>query len=166
MGQNPIPPPDGYALPDNWKDWVNVNILADGYTPGDIWMFKDCKIALTWRLWHKHWPNAKWVLVWRDPAQVARSCMETPFMSEYNTEEEWYGLAVAYHSRMQNLARSVDAVSIHTEGMILDPDLLRFRLESLGLEFDREKVLEFVDPSLLRQRGSPSRSGRFWADHQ
>lgn len=74
-------------------------------------LVKDAKLLLMWPLWVEAFPEAIWVLVDREPRQVAASCMRTPFMIGLETEPEWLEVVERYRSEMRSLSICADTVS-------------------------------------------------------
>jgi len=48
---------------------------------------KDVKLVHFWPVIAEAFPEAKWVIVWRDPKKIAASCMRTHFMKALTSLE-------------------------------------------------------------------------------
>lgn len=82
-------------------------ISQDGLTT-EPWLFKSTKTAICWRIWHKHFPNAKWVLINRDKGKTLDSLERAPFMDAYQTRDEWSLMLDRYHIWMDGIRSSCD----------------------------------------------------------
>lgn len=78
-----------------------VGILAaEGLKPRAPWFYKDNKLLLCWRLWRRHFPDAKWIFAHRDREQNIRSILATPFMDACKTREKAEA-ALDYYTAVQ-----------------------------------------------------------------
>ena len=84
LGQKPLPDTDNLpAMPDLRK-------MVQQHIPNlEPWMYKDAKLTLVWPVWAREFPEAKWVLVRRDKAEIAKSCLRTSFMRAYEGQLGW-----------------------------------------------------------------------------
>lgn len=156
LGQYPLP--EEHKVMDFPKDQTNkwrlkiiTAIKKDGYEEGP-WFFKSVKGLMFWRLFHQAFPNAKWVLVRREKADIAASCMRTSFMRAHRNVEGWNGWIDAHITKMNEMKSvGINVREIWPQKMI-DGDLteIEFLLDWLGLEFDRSKIVEFVAPKLWK----------------
>lgn len=123
MGIDPLPDPNWAFRP------VEFDI--------DVDVIKDPKLALIW----KALPEAKWLIVWRDPVKIAESCVRTPFLGNRKSFDEWVEWAEAYQDRCANIA---GARRVRTQDVIDDVDSFSEIVEWLGFEFDAKKVKKII----------------------
>jgi hypothetical protein len=140
LGQNPLP--DEMNLPV--YDTLRSDI--DAVTPyADV--IKDVKTALIWPKMVEAFPDAKWVIVYRDPKKIAQSCVRTSFMSAYGDEPEWENWAKEYHRRCTDLSYAADTHTVVTSDVIEDVEQLRITVEWLGFDFDPDVARKVIRKS-------------------
>lgn len=61
-----------------------------------IWGWKDCKACLSFKSWNYAFPDAHWIIVHRNTDSIINSCLNTKFMSAYDSYEDWYKWAKEY----------------------------------------------------------------------
>ena len=151
-GQRPLPVAETVPVIIDWHEaFLNV-MVEQGYTDGPIF-YKGAKMCLMWPVWHTAFPKAKWVVVRRDDKGIIASCLRAPFMTAYTDEEGWQ-YWVNHHKLCWDEMRDVelDIFEIWTPPLI-DGDLsgAKEMIQWLGLEWDEEKVDEFVSPEIWGQ---------------
>lgn len=149
LGVTPLPPLERLPQATNLRAAVLAAIAREGYDGQRPWGFKDAKLTLTWPIWRRHFPEARWVLVRRSTDDVVSSCLRTPFMAQHSNDPKfWHQFAEAYIARLNVLKRSeVWWREIWAEEIIADRfDNLTELLEVLDLEPRVDKVREFVEP--------------------
>jgi len=124
MGIDPLPDPDGEFPPLTFES--------------DSGLIKDPKLALIWKALPS---DAKWVIVYRDPAKVAESCLRTPFLGNQKDYDGWLEWAEDYQSRLMTIPK---AKVVRTQDVIDDVAALEEVVEWLGLEFDAKKVKKCI----------------------
>ena len=103
LGQHTLPDTNNVIEYPKFRERVEARLKTQGY-PGGPWMFKDAKITLLWRLWDKAFPEAQWVLVRRDPQQIAEKCVEMGrYMRAYKTADEWLPWVAEYERRFDEM---------------------------------------------------------------
>lgn len=135
LGQDPLP--EETPITGTWADRVAKHLDGDTY--------KDAKIALMWRVWADAYPSANWVLCWRDPDDIAASCLRTRFMRAYDTHADWADWAERYQAYMA--AIDADTVDVWPDDAIYDPEVYRPVVEHCGLTWDREAVEAVIEPN-------------------
>lgn len=151
FGQAPLPPEnlDINLLPSapEIKDKVCDVLENEGYKGGP-WLLKNAKLALIWPAWHAAFPTAKWVLVQRDPVDIAQSCLRTSFMNSYETAQEWEAYARDYHTRMNRMKTAgLDCFEINTDKIISGEDEeYKEMMRWLALDYDKKSFQKFVLP--------------------
>ncbi len=140
LGQNPLPDYEDLVQTDDWRGAVEQRLKgADTY--------KGAKITLLWPVWADAFPDARWVLCWRDIGDIAASCKRTAFMQAYTEHEDWREWARAYHQRMQDLRESESADYIDVwphEAVTEDVEAYRPVVEHCGLTWDSEAVQRVI----------------------
>lgn len=91
-------------LLEDYKDFnrkVYRAIKKNGIVKNKPWLFKEPKIALCWNLFKKYYPDAKWILLYRNKEQVLSSYNNAKFMDAYNTKEDWYNYMNVWDENMK-----------------------------------------------------------------
>lgn len=109
---------------------------------------KDPKILLIWPILHAAFPDARWILVRRDPDQIARSCHRTRFMHCRDTVEGWREWVGLIEERIADCLAGTDAVEVWPDPR--DPDSLRVAVEHAGLAWDPVLVESVLHPEAWR----------------
>lgn len=158
MGQKPLPEPDKNS--DLKKDlvansnWLRKEVLkiirGQGYHNDSTWFYKGAKICLIWQMWHLAFPKAKWILVRRRDSDIIRSCMKTSFMKKCGNEKGWQEWINVHKKRFAEMRMmGLNMFEIWPQDIINgDFHKIRAALESFGLVWKKEKVVEFVSPAL------------------
>jgi hypothetical protein len=162
-GQYPLP--DVTALPDyDVQSVIHTALMNEGYESGE-WFLKESRIALTWPIWHKAFPNAKWVVVRRSSDDVLNGCMKTSTFSVFDSknnlrmvgadtkEQGWMWWINQYQDRLKEIAASVSRLSVVWPERMVHNDYTEFRqtIEWLGLEWN-EAVVEYMNVKLLTSK--------------
>ena len=94
-------------------------ILGDqGYTGLQTWLYKSSRLAQTWPIWDKAYPNAKWVIVRRRTGDIIQSCMKTGFMNAYSTQSGWLSWIHEHENRfVEMIEKGVNCKIIWPERM-------------------------------------------------
>jgi hypothetical protein len=138
LGQHPLPdhvPPD-----DHWRRKVEM-------AAGEADVAKIIKGVLFWPLWVQHFPEARWLIVMRDPERIAQSCVRTSFMRAYTSTDDWRWWAQQYHARCSELAAQAQTFTVWP-GRFVRGDFgeIREAVEFLGYTWN-EAAREVVNPS-------------------
>lgn len=123
-------------------------LAAEGYDGTRPWLYKDAKLTLLWRSFHRAFPAARWVVVRRPRADFIRSCRATPFMARHSDDPAfWEGFAAAYETRLAQLIAATDAQQIDSAPLARgDFTGVTALARSLGLRTDRAALAAFVAP--------------------
>lgn len=111
---------------------------------GEVRAHKDAKTLPLWPLFDAAFPDATWIVVRRDPTEIAMSCVRTRFMQRYRTLSEWGAWADEMHLRLDDLAGETDAVQVWPD--MEGPDWLRTAAEALGMAWDGDAVASVLKP--------------------
>jgi len=151
-GQRPLPVAESVPVIIDWHEYFLEVMVEQGYIDGPIF-YKGAKMCLMWPVWSTAFPKAKWIIVRRDDKGIIASCLRAPFMTAYTDEEGWQ-YWVNHHKLCWNEMRDaeLDIFEIWTPPLI-DGDLsgAKEMIQWLGLEWDEEKIDEFVSPELWGQ---------------
>lgn len=146
--------PSGDYRPKDLRKRVEDIITRQGYDGNQAWVWKTIKSVPMWRAWHDAFPNATWLLCYRSPTEIARSCMRTSFMREHGlTEQQWYMWALQYHIFMTEINSEVNNSFYVIADRLArrEPEelaMLRQQVKRLGLQWGDESVEAFIDPQL------------------
>lgn len=111
-----------------FKYGVYASLLDENVDLTKPWLFKDPKIALTWLLFAKSFPDAKWILLYRDNDAIIDSYSRTEFMDAYQTRQDWEQYLTCFEANMESIKSF--CANTHT-----------FAIESL-FENDTDKINE------------------------
>lgn len=117
--------------------------------PPDTDALKDPKLALIWRAWDRAHPGATWIVVRRDPAQVARSMSQIPW---FRRSQIWRLIAY-YCARLDDIMRRVQfAVEVDSNAVIRgDLVSLQTAASACGLDWNQKAVDQWLDRSLWHE---------------
>jgi hypothetical protein len=150
LGVGRLPPANWHPIIRDFREIVAAALAAQSYDGRQAWGFKDAKLTLTWRLWHEHFPAARWVIVRRRSEQVIASCLRTSFMKPHSQDPAfWERFVRAYLERLAALQRTV-----HWSRVIDAADIAGARFDSLerlvnelGLVWSPDAARDFVAPA-------------------
>lgn len=149
LGVNPLPAPRWHPEVPNFRDVVARVLAAEGYAGAEPWGFKDAKMTLTWRIWHQHFPSARWIVVRRPTEQVVASCLRTSFMRHHSGDPEfWRRFVETYLARLAQLRETVSWCRVIDSTDIVGRrlDALERIVRELDLEWRRGAVESFIAP--------------------
>lgn len=151
MGQSPLPATDSLLIPNNWKEQVNQVMLNEGYKDGQ-WYYKGAKACLIWPVWNYAFPDAKWIIVRRRSVDIIDSCLNTSFMRKYDSDEGWLSWIHHHEEKFLEMFNSgLNVKQVWPERMMHgNYEKAREAIEWLGLKWDRQKVVEFIEPKLWK----------------
>jgi len=148
-GQHPLP--DFHNLPpaDNWRRRVEGAIRLHGYKDGSAWFYKDVRTCLIWPIWMRAFPNATWIIVRREPADIIGSILATPSKKAFSAFEDWKRWLAHYESCFSAIKQTCNTRELQTQPLI-DGDFkeLETVFHWAGLCFSEDAVKGFINPSL------------------
>lgn len=151
LGVHPLPDMAEAAKPvDGLPGKIRRLLWMQGYDERQVWGFKGAKMTLLWPQWHAHFPQTRWIIVRRNPDDIVRSCLRTPFMAQHSTEPSfWYAFIAEYEKRLDALKASGAAYwEVSTEDLAVGRfDALASVAEALELRWNQAAAREFVQPS-------------------
>jgi hypothetical protein len=155
LAQNPLPDTKLFRDSDGkeWREKVENILKEQGVKEDETWFYKGAKACLMWPLWDNAFPDAKWVLIRRRGKEIVNSCMRTGFMRAFDKPEDWQGWVNKHINRFNEMLHSnLNLREVWPQEMIDGQfDEIKSVIEWLGLEWDEEKVREFVSPKLWNQ---------------
>ncbi|KKN42003.1 hypothetical protein LCGC14_0717630 [marine sediment metagenome] len=158
MGQFPLPTDkhlQGFTgmQSDRLRDRVLAILKLQGLHEDTKWFYKGAKLCLVWTLWHKAFPEAKWVVVRRDPKDIAESCMRTGFMRAYDTIEGWLSWVYIHEARFEHMREAGLQVREVWPHKMVQGSLKEMRevVEWLELDWREFDVIDFITPALWRK---------------
>jgi hypothetical protein len=153
LGVRILPPSDWHPAVRNFRDAVGAALAAQQYGGGQAWGFKDAKLALTWRTWHEHFPQARWIIVRRPSDEIVASCLRTSFMKQHSVDPAfWRQFVAEYLERLGALyqttgwCRTIEASDVVSARFTA----LERVVNELGLTWRPEAVQAFIAPEHWR----------------
>lgn len=155
LGQKSFPEPHQILPLANLREKIETVMKFQGYRKGR-WYFKGAKALLVWQEFHKAFPDADWIIVRRNDADIVNSCLKTGFMCAYRDAAGWQGW-VDHHKKLINQMKHTPGLRWHEvwPTKFIDGDFSEVRavVEKLGLKWKEEAVRDFVDPKLWSSHG-------------
>jgi hypothetical protein len=149
LGVKRLPPVTWHPLIKNFREVVGTALAAQDYDGRQIWGFKDAKLTLTWRVWHEHFPQARWVIIRRSGDEIVASCLRTHFMKQHSGDPGfWRQFVSDYLERLAALqkavgwSRVIDAADVAAARF----DALEQLACELGLTWQRDSARAFIAP--------------------
>jgi hypothetical protein len=149
LGVQQLPPPAWHPLIKSLRAVVGAALAAQQYDGRHIWGFKDAKLTLTWRVWHEHFPRARWVVVRRSSDEIVASCLRTSFMKQHSGDPAFWKQFVAdYIERLEALQREVGWSRVVAAGDVAAGrfDALKQLVGDLGLSWQPHAMQAFIAP--------------------
>lgn len=138
---------------NSWRSRVIKIMKSQGYKEGP-WFYKGAKSCLYWYLWHRAFPEAKWIIVRRDADDISRSCMQTSFMRAYRDVLGWLRWVSTHEKRFRQMdTAGLQIMEVWPRKMI-DGDFSEMEkvIDWLGLEWKDSLIRAFVDPKLYGRK--------------
>jgi hypothetical protein len=149
LGVRGLPPVNWQPSARNFRVVVAAGLEAQQYDAAQPWGFKDAKLTLTWRLWHEHFPHARWMIVRRSPDEIIASCLRTSFMKQHSSDPAfWRRFVDEYLDRLHMLESTVAWIcTLNAEDVVSGRhDSLHRAVSDLGLTWNDAAVRAFVEP--------------------
>lgn len=153
MGQDPLPTDvEVFKRGDasKWRDSFRQIMSSQGYDGKQQLFYKGAKMCLMWPLWHRAFPDARWIIVRRLDKDIVNSCMKTRFMRAFKDEIGWQGWVDEHLKRFQEMdAEGLDIREVWPQEMVSGNFKgIEFVVKELGLEWKEKEVIEFISPAL------------------
>lgn len=149
LGVRRLPPAAWHPVIRNLRAVVGAVLGAQRYDGREIWGFKDAKLTLTWRVWHEHFPQARWVIVRRSSDEIVASCLRTIFMRQHSSDPAFWRQFVAdYVERLGVLQQEVGWSRTIEAGDVASGhfDALERLVNELGLVWRPQAMHGFIAP--------------------
>ena len=150
-GQKPLPDINKLFPVANLRERIEMIIKYQGYK-NEIWFYKGAKMCLVWPIFHKAFPDAKWIIVRRKDEDIINSCMRTAFMNAYETERGWQDWINVHKQRFLEMKNSgMDVAEVWPSKFVYgDFSEIISLVQSLGLIWNESSVKDFISPELWR----------------
>lgn len=118
-----------------------------------VWFVKHSKILLQWKVWHEAYPNAKWVFVRRKGEDIVHSCMNTSYMDDCQTEDEWVNWVKHRLGLMLDMRNATDNVWDVWPQKIIDGRFYEIEhcIYDLCLPWKEQDVIKLITPALYSE---------------
>jgi len=156
-GQFPLPDiakvadvPDSFT--ETWGRRVHRVWLGQGYAGGPVF-YASPRTCLVWPVWHRAFPDAKWVIVRRNDDDIVRACTQTGFMKAHKTDAGWRAWVDVHKQRFDEMIRAgLQVWQIWPQRMIRGHigELRQLIADHLGLTWDETAVTDFIAPILWK----------------
>lgn len=102
----------------DWKETVEEALENQNIPESMPFVYKDSQITQLWKLWHKAYPTAKWIIVRRRTGDILNSLYETAYMTKFKSkrnvqqvgasceEEAWLWWVHEYEDRFRDIIAS------------------------------------------------------------
>jgi len=120
---------------------------SEGYRFDRRWMFKECKLSLTWPVFVEAFPDASWLIVNNDPEAVVKLCLNSSFMRKNSVDPDfWATFVSAYQERLTELKTTAKQVFELDARKINAGQLgeLQSAIQQTGLNFSEANVALFA----------------------
>jgi len=167
LGQAPLPDIDEVKLVSqdfiiNWRLRIQEILVEHGYelTGNSQWFYKGAKMCLHWPVWHRAYPDAKWIIVRRKSSDIVRSCLKTGFMRAYRNQAGWLKWIDEHKERFIEMREAGLNIQYVWPQFMIDRDLTEIRrvVENLGLTWKQKEVEAFIEPALWSGKGMSGKS--------
>jgi hypothetical protein len=140
-------------LPSNVKtlDGLRERVLAL-YPQDKPWLIKASSLVWFYDAFHDAFPEALWVLPWREPGDIVKSILRHPAMGRSTPDKEKLFNYVLAMQRKQGIikAENINAASLNTEELVKNrrPQCLKTFIEKNGIKFSQNIINETVNPDM------------------
>lgn len=152
LGQNPLPDINHLMKFNGLRKKIESIFQYSGCDHSTQWYYKGAKMCLLWPTWHEAFPKAKWVVVRRKDEDIVYSCLRTAFMKAFKHAEGWQSWVDEHKKRfVEMIDAGLDVHEIWPSKFVGgDFSEIKALVDVLGLEWQEEAVMDFVDPKLWR----------------
>jgi hypothetical protein len=138
------------------SDFKNFNrkmyrvLRQDKFDKNKNWLIKDPKLTLCWNIFNKEYPNAKWILLYRNQNDIMSSYKKTEFMDAYNTEDDWKKYLNCFYENMNSIKLECKNVFEFDIKNIFENNINEINklFEFIGIK-NTNKYIECVDKELF-----------------
>ncbi len=164
-GQFPLPDPDMVEGLLRMNHRFEVSLRKENINENDVWFLKTSRILQTWQLFHKSYPDARWIIVRRRTGDIVNSCVKTAFMRAYadsqvlqslnlESEEEGWKWWIRWHEqRIEELIKQQCQYKVIWPDRMVDGDFSQIyeMLEWIGLEWS-DRIVSCIEPLLYKAK--------------
>jgi hypothetical protein len=156
LGQFPLPNlKQVKSFPDAIAEKLRRDVLGIMQSQGlrnQQWFYKGAKLCLIWPLWHKAFPDAKWVIVRREAEDIVSSCLRTSFMRAYKKPSGWLRWVAHHENCFEQMVDNKLIVREIWPQRMVKGDFSEFQacVNDYGLIYNEKNVIDFIDPGLWR----------------
>lgn len=157
VGQAPLPSTRSCEnvaddLAPAWRRRIERIVTSQGCPEGP-WFYASPRICLLWPIWRKAFPDSPWILVRRNDDDIIRACLRTKYMTAYKDYPGWSVWLDAYKRKFEEMISvGLDIRQIWPQrainGQLHDLEQL---VKALGLEWDAERLSDFLAPILWKK---------------
>lgn len=132
----------------NLKDVIFNIISSEGYMDSTPWLFSDSRLTLIWPILMFAFPDARWIIIRRETADIVRSCLKTDAVQQRLSDPAlWETLTGNYLKRLELLKTNVTSYNEIWPHTIVKDSLasLESLVNELGLNWKADDVLNFIN---------------------
>lgn len=150
-GQRPLPDVSSLIPIPDLKQRVEKFMYSQHYNGSHRVFYKSALIALTWPIWRRAFPNARWMIVRRADEDIVYSCMRTAFMNAYRTRQGWRYWISQYKQRFQAMHDARLNIGDIWPTKFVEGDFSEIQacVRWLGLKWQEQNVQDFIEPALF-----------------
>ena len=148
LGVRKLPALESLQKIPNLANVVYQIICEEGYTDNTPWIFKEPKLSLIWPIFMFGFPDARWIIVRRETADIVRSCIATDFMSQHSSNNlYWENFVQSYLERLEILKINVKSSREIWPSTIINSSFepIEELVYELGLSWRKNEVIEFIN---------------------
>jgi len=152
LGQDPLPDVNNLMPCPDLARRIEFILKTQDYH-GQRWFFKGAKMCLIWPVFHAAFPDAKWLIVRRDDEDIVNSCLRTRFMHKREGIDGWSAWVDEHKKRFAEMLDSEMQAREVWPKKFLENDFAEMRsaIDWLGLEWNENRVRDFIDPKLFHK---------------
>ena len=160
LAQDPLPDPQTWVIDPSWRSKIFQVIDNQGYPEKKDrpWFYKGAKMCLFWTQWSDAFPEARWIIVRRDPEDIISSCLKTGFMRAYTTRDGWMKWVKIHLKRFEEMrSAGLDVMDVWPSKIIAgDYEESMEAINHIGLSWNQDVIEDFISPRLWSgKKGTP-----------
>lgn len=140
-------------LPEQPEDWGNMKELIEMFVPDNQrWLVKTTWTVIWWKFWNKAYPEARWILPYRELNSVLDSIKRHPRMARRPKNMSRRFICAIYERQRElenfvNHSHEVDVFKVSQN----DKKEIGSLFEFIGIPCDWDKVNEWIMPGRLKR---------------
>jgi hypothetical protein len=140
-------------LPSNVKTIPGLREKVLALYPQDKpWLVKASSLVWFYDIFHEAFPDALWVLPWREPGDIVSSILRHPAMGRSTPDrEKLFDYILAMQRKQSSIkVENINAASLNTEELVKKrrAQCLKPFLEKNGIKFSQKIIDETVNPEM------------------